>query len=108
MKEIRNLSDSNEKKQTYELITNLLTQAEQCKAQVNPVRSAPCPIAEIMRPEPFYKISEPVHPIVQSHLNPSKPNTKISNKPDNKTKNIEDPLEKMIESEIIDVSKSVN
>jgi SpoVK/Ycf46/Vps4 family AAA+-type ATPase len=90
---IKTLSDPVQRQKEYTLINNLLAQAEQCKAQLNPARSAPNPLAYVQNAKPAeIKISD-----VPTYT-PAKKNQ--VNKP-------EDPLEAMIESEIIDITKSM-
>ena len=92
------MNDSSEVNKYTALINNLLIQAEQCKAQLNPVKNAPNPIAQIFRPVQM----EPIHNII-----PSQPTKPLEPKKAEISKSPEDPLESMIESEILDISKSI-
>ena len=94
-------TDPNEIQKTKSLINNLLAQAEQCKAQLHPVRHIPDPIIYVLRPQPA-EINIPSVP-----ENPINSTTSAKKPQQNANKIDEDSLEAMIESEILDVSRSM-
>lgn len=97
--ELIKMQSEPELSRTKSLINNLLVQAEQCKAQLQPVPKR----------DPIKKLFQPVQ---TDYIIPNVPSTAIPQKKVQKTSNNDDhsdePLEAMIENEIIDISQSMN
>ena len=105
---IKHQSDSDAVK-SKSLINNLLAQAEQCKSQLTPVRKI----------DPIVRILAPAPPLPEEYKFPSSPPHSVSFPPKVQTKSTptvakpvenersDQPLEAMIETEIIDISRSI-
>jgi SpoVK/Ycf46/Vps4 family AAA+-type ATPase len=103
---LKQVNEQSEVQKTKTLINHLLNQAEQCKNQLNPVKSAPNPIAQLFR--------QPVIDMQIPQSIPSPPTGKINKQTHNnpiekaqKTNPSDDPLEAMIENEILDTSQTM-
>jgi ATP-dependent Clp protease ATP-binding subunit ClpA len=97
---LKQCHDPSDIQKTKALINSLLVQAEQCKSQLAPVRPAVDAIKEVFRPvhiDPAYILPAP-SPAPKPISVVSAPQAKASATPP------ADPLEAMIENEILDVS----